>query len=249
MSTDADQIPLEQPVDDAANDANTQASPETVSPDKAFEDRVARLEATQQVTATQIQQITAAVGRVQSLAAKFDKTGDPQVEDKVRAEMANVYALLGEVTDNIDDAILPRSAKDKVESARQAARRVAEQADIDKRVQDAIAKNAPAPAAAPEIDANAIEARVIAEVAKAGGDADKLDWDMAATLLHGVGEPAMWKFISTQVAAQLKENETAKARPRVQSPPAAGPAKELGPLDESKTMAERTAWMKANGLL
>ena len=249
MTTDADQIPQDSAaVAEAPKaDANTEVLPNTDSPDKVVEERFARIEASQQMTAAQIQQITAAVGRVQSLAAKFDKTGDPKVEDKVRAEMAGVYSLLGEITDNIDDAILPKSAKVKVESAREAARRVADQLEIEQRVQDAIAKNAPAPAETPQIDANAIEARVLAEMARVGADPDKLDWDTAASLLHGAGEPAMWKFINGQVATQLKEIE--KPRPRVQSPPAAGPAKELDPLDPSKTIAERTAWLRANGIL
>lgn len=246
MTTDAEQIPQEP----AEVIDPTVAPPETDSPDKVFEERFARIEASQQVTNSQIQQINAAVGRVQSLAAKFDKTGDPQVEDKVRAAMADVYAVLGDITDNIDDAILPRSAKAKVESAREAARRVADQMEMDTRVQAAVAKIAPQPASTPEIDANAIEARVLAEVARVGADADKLDWDAAATLLHSAGEPAMWKFISGQVAAQLKEIEGSKtARPRVQSPPAAGPAKDIGPLDESKSMADRTAWLRSVGAL
>ena len=214
MTTDADQIPQ-----DEVEDTSSTVLPDTDSPDKAFEERIARIEAAQQMTQRQVQQVNAAVGRVQALAAKFDKTGDPKVEDQVRAAMSEVYDVLGTVADGIDGAILPESAKARVNAARESARKVADQQALDNKVREAIAAATPKPET-PNIDTTAIEAAVLAKFAKSGVDPEKFDWELAATLLHGAGEPAMWKYVDAQ--EKLLKTETNEGGPATR--PKASPA-------------------------
>lgn len=196
---------------------------ESASPTDAFEARMAQLEQSQQLTATQLRQLTAAVGRAQSLADKFDKTGDPQVESKVRAAMAEVYDVLGAVSDSIDPAILPDSAKQRVATARDATRRAAEQADIERRVRDAVAASTPQPAAQPDANAYAtsVEAQVVTELTGLGLNPDDpaIDWGRAASLLHGAGGvTSMWAYIREQ------EKTLLDGGPRRRPSPAPKPA-------------------------
>ena len=207
----------------------TPAAPETPSPVDAFEARMAQLEASQQLTTAQLRQLNTAVGRAQSLADKFDKTGDPKVEDKVRAAMAEVYDVLSDVSDSIDSAILPDSAKRKVASAKEATRKAADKAEVDRAVREAVAAATPPPAQT-EVDvySNAVELQVVTELTGLGISPDDpaINWAHAASLLHGAGGAAsMWQYIrgveKTLEKTDAGEGPTRRPTP---SPKAAGVA-------------------------
>ena len=241
-------------------DEITPTDPEVVTPPAEeapdpFEARIAQLEQYHTMTQQQVSQLTAAVGRAQSLADKFEKTGDPKVEDKVRAAMAEVYDVLGTVSENIDDAILPAAAKARVASAREAVRKVAEQAEIDRRIAEAVGAVAPPPV---QPNANAeyartVEAQVVSEITAKGLNPDDpaFNWQHAATLLHGAGgQPAMWEYMRGQIAALAGTDDgaTLRRRPRV-SPPPAAPANNAGPLDASRSLEEHNAFLRSNGII
>ena len=208
-----------------------------------FEVRLAQLEAVNNMTQRQVAALTAAVGRAQSLADKFEKTGDPKVEEKVRAAMAEVYDVLGVVSDNIDPAILPDAAKQRVASAREATRRAAEQAELDRRVQAALDERAPRPVSqtpAPDNDyAQVVEARVVAKITAKGLDPDDptFNWAHAARLLKAEGEAAVNAYFDEQISKMSGDGEP-RRRPRGASPAPAGVSAEPKIEDLLNTYAE-----------
>lgn len=237
MNANADTEELETLTDEQVGDSeeNLQESP----PD-AFEERVARLEATQQLTQRQVQQLNAAVGRAQSLADRFAKSGDPKVEEKVQAAMAEVYDVLGTVSDSIDPAILPESSKQRVTAAREAARVASQQRDIDARIEAAVAARTPIQT----LDPVQLEAQAVAEITGLGLNPDDpaFNWGFAAQLLHGSadGVNQMWNYIRTQERSLVTNKPEAntetdgeggpRRRPRT-TPPSAGTGANRSSLD------------------
>ena len=196
---------------------------ESGTPDP-FEARIAQLEQSNQQTQRQYQQFIAAVGRVQSLSDKLEKQNDPKVEEKVRAALTEVYDVLGTVSDNLDPAILPDQARQRVSSAREAARRAAEKLEREREIEAAIAARTPQPVPQTPNPAAGLEAQLVATITSAGLDPDNpgFNWQHASTLLNGPGgEAAVRDYFAKQIDA-LKEVAPTPRRPRGASPATAG---------------------------
>ena len=160
-------------------------------PTTALEGRIAALETAQKQS---VQEIRMAVGRVQSIAAQLTKTSnDPQLETKLRTELAGVSELLGLVTDSIDESILPRDVKQRVSIAQDTIRKAAADAELNRRIAEATANVTPQ---AQGLDTDAIAAAVEAQIRSLGlNDKDPaFDWPRAASILHTQGEAAMWAY-------------------------------------------------------
>ena len=198
------------------------ATEEVEDPNSKIEERLAALEAAQRQS---VLEIRSAVGRVQSIASKLDKTNDPQVEAKLRTELAGVSELLGLVTDSIDESILPRDVKRRVSDAQTAIRAAAADAEINRRIAEATRQPVADP---PSTDADAIEAAVVSQIRGLGlNDQDPaFDWGRAARLLRTEGQAAMWTYFG-EVEKQLLDSPTSagpQRRPKATSPKASGPA-------------------------
>lgn len=204
-----------------------ESSAPKLDPTTALEQRIAALE---QAHRQSVQDLRSAVGRVQSLAARLDKTNDPQVEAKLRQELAGVSDLLGLVTDSIDESILPRDVKQRVAGAQVAARAAVADAEINRRIAEAVApilRENTVRSTPQEIDADAIEASAVAQIRALGlDDTDPaFNWTTAAALLHSQGPAAMWSYFAG-VERQLLSAKDAgpQRRPRTNSPRNTGPA-------------------------
>lgn len=197
-------------------------SPDSAKRDSAIEQRLVALEAAQRQS---VLEIRSAVGRVQSIAAKLDKTNDPQVEAKLRTELAGVSELLGLVTDSIDESILPRDVKRRVSDAQGAIRAAAADAEINRRIAEATRQPVSAP---PGTEADAIEAAVVSQIRSLGlNDQDPaFDWGRAARLLQTEGQSAMWAYFGEVEKTLLEAPASAgpQRRPKTTSPKASGPA-------------------------
>lgn len=222
---------LEEEVLDETDDS-TEEDPLTV-----FEQRIAALEQLQRQSVTEIR---SAVGRVQSLSAKLEKTNDPGVEAKLRTELSGVSELLGLVTDSIDESILPQDVKRRVADARAATRTQVADAEINRRVAAAVESAMPV-VTANASDPNRIEAAVISQIRSLGlDDTDPaFDWGQAAQLLNTQGEQAMWSYFGT-VEKQLLSSTTEgpQRRPRSQAPRAAGTAASVDIADQLEAANE-----------
>lgn len=189
-----------------------------------IEKRIAALEQAQLNSVTEIRR---AVGRVQSLADQLNKVNDPQKEAKLRTELAGVSDLLSLVTDSIDETILPRDVKRKVADAQAATRAAAVDADIARRVAEATAAAQPV-AAVPGLDANALEAAVVAQIRGLGlNDTDPaFDWGRATQILASQGQSAMWSYFA-EVEKTLLEQQAPtgpQRRPKTAAPKTVTPA-------------------------
>lgn len=199
-------------------DGGSQDDSTEESPLSALEAKIAALEALQRQN---VNEIRSAVGRVQSLAAKLEKTNDPAAEVKLRTELAGVSELLGLVTDSIDESILPRDVKRRVADAQSAARAAAADAELNRRIAEATASTQ-----APAYDPNAIEAAVVAQIKSLGlNDSDPaFDWQYAATVLNTQGQAAMWDYFGKVERDLLSKTDAGPTRrPRTQAPRSAGP--------------------------
>lgn len=188
------------------------------SPLSALEAKIAALEAAQRQS---VNEIRSAVGRVQSLAAKLEKTNDPAAEVKLRSELAGVSELLSLVTDSIDESILPRDVKRRVADAQAAARAAAADAELNRRIAEATA-----PRQEQGYDVDGIESAVVAQIRSLGlDDSDPaFDWRQAAQILGTQGQAAMWDYFGKVERDLLSKQETGPTRrPRTQAPRSAGP--------------------------
>lgn len=219
------------------------------SPITAIEQRIAALEAAQRQS---VLEIRSAVGRVQSIAAKLDKTNDPQVEAKLRTELAGVSELLGLVTDSIDESILPRDVKQRVAQAQAVIRKEAADAEINRRIAEATANTTPA-----QPNTSNLEAAVVAQIRSLGlNDQDPaFNWPQASMILQTQGEQAMWSYFG-EVERQLLAGAAPEGGPqrRARSAPrAAGtPQAKSGVerfLDKDLPLAEKLAEMRAQGII
>lgn len=218
-------------------------------PTSKIEERLAALEAAQRQS---VLEIRSAVGRVQSIASQLDKTNDPQVEAKLRTELAGVSELLGLVTDSIDESILPRDVKRRVADAQSAIRSAAADAEINRRIAEATRQQPVAPVTN---DADALEAAVISQIRGLGlNDQDPaFDWRRAAQILNTQGTAAMWNYFG-EVERQLLSDASAgpQRRPRTTAPkpsgPAAPPEDVASQLENAKGLDEQVAILRALGI-
>lgn len=232
--------------------AEESESTEDESPTTALELRIAALEAAQRQS---VLEIRSAVGRVQSIAAKLDKTNDPQTEAKLRTELAGVSELLGLVTDSIDESILPRDVKRKVSDAQAVMRRELADAEINRRIAEATQTQTAQPILAGS-DVNALEAAVVAQIRGLGLDDTNpaFNWQQAANILNAQGERAMWSYFGEVERQLLTEASTGGPQRRSrQAPRAAGVSQtKTGVdkfLDKEASLDEKLAEMRAQGIL
>lgn len=213
-----------------------------------------RIAALEQAQRQSVLEIRSAVGRVQSIASKLDKANDPQVEAKLRTELAGVSDLLGLVTGSIDESILPRDVKQRVADAQSAIRKAAADAEVDRRIAIATARPDSMPAG---IDANNIEAQVVSQIRSMGlDDTDPaFNWTTAAAILNTQGEQAMWAYfggVERQLMAGGADTEGGPQR-RTRAAPRATPSEATKTgvdkfLDPNTPLAEKLAEMRAQGL-
>lgn len=218
------------------------------SPITAIEQRIVALEAAQRQS---VLEIRSAVGRVQSIAAKLEKTNNPETEAKLRSELAGVSELLGLVTDSIDESILPRDVKQRVANAQETVRRAATDAEINRRIEAATANLVPQPSG---INTDAIEAAAIAQIQSLGLNHNDpaFDWRQAASLLHTQGEAAMWAYFGeverTLLTTEAGPQRRTKAAPRAASVSQPKTGVEAF-LDKDTPLEEKLAQMRAQGML
>lgn len=231
-----EELPLEQD-EDTSDD----------SPVTALEARMVALEAAQRQS---VLEIRSAVGRVQSIAAKLDKTNDPQIEAKLRSELAGVSDLLGLVTDSIDETILPRDIKQRVKTAQDTIRNTAADAEINRRIAEAVgAREVPQTS-----DADALEAAVVAQIRSLGlNDQDpSFNWSQAASILRTQGEQAMWTYFGevekTLLEVEAGPQRRARTAPRAAAPSTAKDGVERF-LDKETSLDQKLADMRAQGIL
>jgi len=226
-------------------------SAELESPTTALEQRIAALESAQRQS---VLEIRSAVGRVQSIAAKLDKTNDPATEAKLRTELAGVSELLGLVTDSIDESILPRDVKRKVSDAQATMRRELADAEINRRIAEATQSQMPISTGP---DVNALEAAVVSQIQSLGlNDQDPaFNWAQAATILNTQGERAMWAYFG-EVERQLLTGSVPEGGPQRRTRQAPRAASTAAPksgvdkfLDKDVPLAEKLAEMRAQGIL
>ena len=222
------------------------------APLTALEQRIVALELTQR---SAVNEIRTAVGRVQSLSAKLDKTNDPQIEARLRTELAGVTELLGLVTESIDESILPRDVKQRVSSAQATLRSAAADAEINRRIAEAVAGTPTAVQS--EIDTSAIEAAAVNQIRGLGlNDTDPaFDWAHAALLLHTQGQSAMWGYLSQVESALLADGTPAggpQRRPRATAPRPASAVNTTSDLarflDKGAPLEEKLAQLRAQGI-
>lgn len=220
---------------------------DTDSPVTALEARIGALEAAQRQS---VLEIRSAVGRVQSIAAKLDKTNDPQIEAKLRSELAGVSDLLGLVTDSIDETILPRDVKQRVKTAQDTIRNTAADAEINRRIAEAVgAREVPQTS-----DADALEAAVVAQIRSLGlNDQDpSFNWGQAASILRTQGEQAMWAYFGEVekglLAGEAGPQRRARTAPRAAAPSTAKDDVERF-LDKETSLDQKLADMRAQGIL
>lgn len=232
---------------------------ETETPETATEDptiilaqRIAALEVAQRQS---VAEIRSAVGRVQSLSAKLDKANDPQVEAKLRTELAGVSDLLGLVTDSIDESILPRDIKRRVSDAQVTARAQATDAEINRRIAAATAPTEPV--ITTNVDTNLIEAAVVSQIQGLGlNDKDPaFDWVRAGMLLNTQGQAAMWSYFG-EIEKQLLADSNSDGGPKRRGTTAPKAASAAAPtagvdrfLDKTVSDADKIAEMRAQGIL
>lgn len=239
--------------DEVLSEEETSTEETTDDSLSVIEGRIAALEAAQRQS---VLEIRSAVGRVQSIAAKLEKTNDPQVEAKLRTELAGVSDLLGLVTGSIDDTILPRDVKQRVADAQAQIRRAAADDEINRRIAVATQNLVPQPTTQ---NADAVEAAVVAQIRSLGlDDTDPaFNWTEAAGILRTQGEQAMWAYFGG-VERQLLGGNTAvsdggpQRRTRPAPRASATESAKTGVdrfLDKDTPLADKLAEMRAQGLL
>ena len=240
----------EEVLDSAEEEVDTDevsAESEEQAPDTKIEERLAALEAAQRQS---VLEIRSAIGRVQSLQAQLSKTNDSQVEAKLRQELNGVSELIGLVSESIDETILPKDVKRRVQDVQNAARVAAADAEINRRIAEA---TRPAQAA-PQSDADQLEAAVVSQIRAMGlNDQDPaFDWGKAASILANSGQAAMWAYFSevekTLLGATPADEGPAR-RPRQTSPKTVTPTADVDNTAQLTKLADDGDLDKAVALL
>ena len=164
------------------------------------------------VTKGDLQTLTAAVGRIQSLANKLEKNGDVSgLQDQVTEQFGSVYDILTPILEGLDETALSPEAKQRALAARDTARTRAAKAELKEEIKRELAPANPEPAQ--QTSTSQLEVFIMDTIKAQGlNDTDpRFDWKVATEAGRTGGSGAIVKYFQDKIE-EIKTEDSASTR-------------------------------------